>query len=479
MSLISKPWRGTANLVISGLLGLGLIAALVWYGLGRLDRDDPTLDLQPEAQVVGVKAGFTLKAGDRTSGLREVRVTITQDALEKVLLERTFPPGGEGGSEVDLPFTVEPKSLGLKEGKALIKVRARDRSWGNWFQGRTATLDRGVEIDLVPLNLAFLSVSHLLHSGGTGTILYRLNKAAKESGVEVGGHFYQGYPNPKVAKGEYLVLFPVPRESAGADRVELVARPPVGDEVKQTVTLKVKPRKWRQDKLNLSDAFLQKVASTLPAGHPGDPLGNYLEVNREMRKTNHEKIRQVCSHSAPTPMWTGAFQRYLGKPMARFGDKRTYIYQDKAVDQQVHLGEDLANLEHTPVPAANNGVVVLAQPLGIYGNTVIVDHGLGVFSQYSHLSQIDVKAGDKVEKGTVLGRTGATGLAGGDHLHFSMLLQGEFVDPLEWWDPHWLKDQVEKQMAAGAASAEGSQAAVKPAKAGKGKGKSGRGKKRR
>jgi murein DD-endopeptidase MepM/ murein hydrolase activator NlpD len=157
--------------------------------------------------------------------------------------------------------------------------------------------------------------------------------------------------------------------------------------------------------------------------------------------------------------------------MARFGDKRTYIYQGRQVDQQVHLGEDLASLERSPVPAGNRGVVVLAEPLGIYGQTVILDHGLGVFSQYSHLSQIDVKNGDQVDKGAVVGRTGATGLAGGDHLHFSMILQGEFVDPVEWWDPHWHKDQLEGQWArAGAPPPEPPPASA--AKAGKGKAKS-------
>ena len=139
--------------------------------------------------------------------------------------------------------------------------------------------------------------------------------------------------------------------------------------------------------------------------------------------------------------------------MARFGDRRTYLYQGKAVDQQTHLGEDLASLVQSPVNAGNNGVVVFAEPLGIYGQTVILDHGLGVFSSYSHLSQIDVKVGDKVEKGAVLGQTGTTGLAVGDHLHFAINLQGEFVDPLEWWDPHWLKDQVERVWAQAGAAA--------------------------
>jgi murein DD-endopeptidase MepM/ murein hydrolase activator NlpD len=261
--------------------------------------------------------------------------------------------------------------------------------------------------------------------------------------VLMGERLYQGYPNPKGTQNDYVVLFPVPQEASGPSQAELVARPSQGTEVKQGVALKVKPRKWRHDKMNLSDEFLRKVAASLPVSNPADLLGSYLEVNRDLRRQNHDKFRQICSQSNPQPLWSGAFMRFYGKPMARFGDRRTYVYQGKDVDQQVHLGEDLASLVQSPVKAGNDGVVVLAEPLGIYGQTVILDHGLGVFSSYSHMSQIDVKVGDKVEKGGILGKTGTTGLAGGDHLHFSILLQGEFVDPLEWWDPHWLKDQVE------------------------------------
>jgi murein DD-endopeptidase MepM/ murein hydrolase activator NlpD len=462
-------WGGTRSLIFFALLVLGLVAVFLWLGWGRVDQAPPWVKLQPEWEVVGSKTTFTLEAGDQDSGLKEVRVTITQGNLEKVLLRRQFPPGGAAGEKMDLPFTLEPQALGLKEGKARISAKVRDRSWREWFQGRTASLSREVIIDLVPLNLTFISVNHLLHHGGTGIIRYRLNKQAKESGVVIDGRFFAGFPQPGGPQGNYVVLFALPLESPGVVTAELVAKPGAGAPVQQKISLKMKPRRWRQDKMNLSENFLNKVAASFKVPQAVDPLGAYLEVNRELRKTNHERLRQVCSQSKPQPLWSGGFQRYLGKPMARFGDHRTYIFQGRQVDRQVHLGEDLASLVHSPVPAANNGVVVLAEPLGIYGNTVVLDHGLGVFSQYSHLSQIDVKAGEEVKKGAVVGRTGATGLAGGDHLHFSMLLQGEFVDPLEWWDSRWVKVQVEGQWKQAGAPAPAVKAAAAPGKAGKGK----------
>jgi murein DD-endopeptidase MepM/ murein hydrolase activator NlpD len=472
MADIRKVFRGgTGSLIFLALLAFGLVGGLVWLVQGRLDQAPPWVNLQPPGELVGSKTTFTLEAADPDSGLKEARVVITQGNLEKVALNRQFPPGGGPGAKVELAFTLEPQALGLKEGKARISAYVRDRSWREWFQGRTASLSREVTIDLVPLNLAFLSVNHLLHAGGTGVIRYRLNKPARESGVAIDGRFFAGFPQPGGPEGEYVALFALPREAPGPLIAEVVAKPGAGPTVVQRVTLKIKPRRWRHDKMNLSDNFLNKVAADFKVANPRDPLNAYLEVNREMRKANHERVRQVCSQTRPQPLWSGSFQRFLGKPMARFGDRRTYIYQGKPVDNQEHLGEDLASLLQSPVPAANNGVVVLAEPLGIYGETVVVDHGLGVFSMYSHLSQINVKAGDEVKKGAVVGKTGTTGLAGGDHLHFSMVLQGEFVDPLEWWDPHWLKDQLEGQWkkAAALAAPVKAEAAPAPAKAVKGK----------
>jgi len=468
MSLISSPRFGKkAALALRVGLGVAVLAALGWLLFAGQDFGAPVVRLQTPVEVVGVKTPITLEAVDEGSGLSEVKVTFTQDGQEKVVLEKKFPPGGAPGEKVVLPLVLEPKALGFKEGKATLAAQVRNRSWRQMFKGPITALSQEVTIDLVPLNVAFQEMSHLLRAGGTGVIAYRLNKPAKESGVLVGGQFYRGYANPRGGQGEYVVLFPVPQEGPPSLTVELLARPGAGQETKQRVELKIIPRKWRHDKITLQDNFLRKVAATLPGSNPGDLLGNYLEVNREMRRRNHERFRQVCSQSSPTPRWTGAFKRFPGKRMAGFGDRRTYMYQNKLMDQEVHLGVDLASLVNSPVPAANNGVVVLAEPVGIYGNTVMLDHGLGVFSGYSHLSQIDVKVGDQVEKGAVLGKTGTTGLAGGDHLHFDIALQGEFVDPVEWWDAHWLKDQVEKVW--GKAGAAASAEAVVPAKEGPGK----------
>ena len=134
------------------------------------------------------------------------------------------------------------------------------------------------------------------------------------------------------------------------------------------------------------------------------------------------------------------------KVFSNFAETRTYVYDGKTVDTQVHFGFDLASTKHSPVPAANAGQVAFTGPLTIYGNTVIVDHGLGLQTLYAHLSSIDVKVGDAITKGQSLGRTGTTGLATGDHLHFEVLVSGVSVTPIEWWDGKWIRDRVNKPL---------------------------------
>ena len=180
-------------------------------------------------------------------------------------------------------------------------------------------------------------------------------------------------------------------------------------------------------------------------------LPAFLKINGDLRRINADEIARIASSgTSPSRLWSGPFVQ-LGNSQveASFADHRTYFYKGKEVDQQVHLGFDLAVTSNVAVVAANAGTVLNASWLGIYGNCVIIDHGMGVASLYGHLSSFDVKVGDTVTKGQTIGRSGMTGLAGGDHLHFTMLVSGRMVNPVEWWDPHWIAGPRRPQAARG------------------------------
>ena len=212
------------------------------------------------------------------------------------------------------------------------------------------------------------------------------------------------------------------------------------------------PKPPARDRIRLSDAFMARVVPEILRRTPGvsdrgDLLENYLQVNRDLRQTNAEELVELAGSSTPGFLWTEPFLPFPNaQVMSSFADQRTYLYEGRPVDEQTHLGYDLAAVAQAPVPAANRGVVMLARYFGIYGNTVLIDHGMGLSSLYGHLSRIDVAEGDRVEKGGRLGLSGETGLAGGDHLHFAILVGETYVDPLEWWDREWVRTHIEVRL---------------------------------
>ena len=176
---------------------------------------------------------------------------------------------------------------------------------------------------------------------------------------------------------------------------------------------------------------------------------SFQEINTRIRRENEQKIRTVVAETAQGPLFTEAFEQMPDSQVrSAFAERRSYMLDGQQVSESIHYGYDLASLAGAPIPASNAGRVLFADELGIYGNCVILDHGLGLNTLYGHLSHIDVRVGDSVEKGQTLGQSGQTGLAGGDHLHFAMLLRGVYVDPVEWWDPKWVREHALGPLAA-------------------------------
>ena len=186
----------------------------------------------------------------------------------------------------------------------------------------------------------------------------------------------------------------------------------------------------------------------LPQRPPNQSLvDGFLVINRDLRRQAEEAKRRIGATSADKPLWEGPFvQPRNSKVFANFAELRTYVFGGHEIDRQVHFGYDLASTRQSAVPAANKGVVAFVEPLTIYGNTIVIDHGLGLQTLYAHLSSTAVKVGDAVAKGQEIGRTGSTGLAIGDHLHYEVLVNGVSVSPLEWWDAKWIRDRIGKPL---------------------------------
>jgi murein DD-endopeptidase MepM/ murein hydrolase activator NlpD len=301
--------------------------------------------------------------------------------------------------------------------------------------------------------LALVSNFTYVAQGGCEAVVYRVGDTSVRDGVRAGDWFFPGYALPGGAERERFALFAVPYDMDDAAGVRLVASDDVGNEAEASFIDKFFAKPFREDTIELSDRFMERVVPAILQQTPdlaerGDLLQNYLMINGELRARNSQTLIDLSRASVPDFLWRRRFVPMRNaQVMSNFADRRTYLYNGEAVDRQDHLGFDLASTSMAEIQAANDGVVVLARYFGIYGNAVVIDHGYGHQSLYGHLSSVGVEEGQTVERGQAIGRSGATGLAGGDHLHFTMMLQGLSVNPREWWDGHWIHDRLKLKLA--------------------------------
>jgi len=333
----------------------------------------------------------------------------------------------------------------LKEGKATLIVEAVS----NDFRGSKGRAEREVTVVLRPPSLSVDSDQHYLYLGMADVVTFNVSGASTESGVRVGDQKFRSWPMPGGKPG-FFSLFAIPWNSPSGTEPVVYATNAAGNQVTAQMVVQF-PKKeqpvYRTRDLEVSDQFMQKVINELDPNGSGDPVTRFVKVNSEMRRANNQTLHDLRLKTEPRFLWSEPFrQQHNSKVEAHFADVRNYIYQGKKIDQQVHLGYDLSITQHVGVEASNDGKVVYAAPLGIYGNCIVVDHGYGLQSIYGHMSEIAVHEGDLVKRGQVMGKSGMTGMAGGDHIHFSMQLDGVQIDPKEWWDAHWIKDHVAKRM---------------------------------
>jgi murein DD-endopeptidase MepM/ murein hydrolase activator NlpD len=437
--------RRISALGILTILLLGTAIGLIGLNLKRWEATAPEVTFDRDFKYLGRNPVLNMSVSDAGSGLDRVTVRLKQKDKDVVLLDESLSQAPSGS--YDLGKLIAEKS-GLGEGPATLSVTAVDHALLRFFSGNQADVQREFTFDITPPTLEVLTGQHYINQGGSECIVYRVSADVGISGVQAGPHFFQGYPvnpaDPKV----HFALFALAYDQPADTIIQVVARDAAGNEVKAGFWQKVFPKKFRSRDIAIDDNFLRKVVPEILSHSTGikdtgELVKVFVEINSNLRRQNHATITELSKASPGKFLWTGEFLQLSNSQVeSLFADRRTYVYEGQRVDQQDHVGFDLSVVMHYPIEAANDGKVVLAEYFGIYGNTVLVDHGAGLISLYGHMSSIDVKPGQIVKKKEPLGKSGATGLAGGDHLHFGMFLQGVPVDPREWWDAKWIKDHV-------------------------------------
>lgn len=422
------------------LLFLILIIGGAVYIYPHIEWHSPEINIKLDSDDVGIKP-FDVVVSDKGKGLKNVSIVLINESGETVILNKGYPDGVKADT---INVQIDAKKLGIKNGPAELRVTAVDGSRLRFFSGNRTVASRKINLDLTPPAVDLLSTENYINYGGSALVLYKTSPDVVKSGVTIGGYFFPGYKGKFAEDDVYLVFFAYPYNVPAGESIALIAEDGAGNKKSANVPYTLKDIAYRKSNLNISTDFIENVMLPL-SGESGetDYKKIFLKVNSDLRKKNDAKIKEVSAGSKDEILWKGQFHQLTNSQVeANFADERTYIFNEEPIDKQYHLGYDLAVTKRYPIEAANSGIVVYAGELGIYGNTVIIDHGMGVNTLYGHMSTIDVKVGDKVKTNQILGKTGQTGLAAGDHLHYGVYVSGVAVRPVEWWDEKWIKDNV-------------------------------------
>ena len=445
--------RGLLLLIVLGVVGAGV----GWYLAGR--EPGPDIQIVSPQSFVGQAGTLEFTVGAPNGTLSGVSAALEQNGQAIALNPQgTLTGGTQDVQRIAIPIGKQAQPA-LVAGPARLVISA-SRTVFFGLRTATTTVTRDLTVRLEPPRIAVVSLHQFVNLGGAEFVVLRATPDDVTAGVRVGDADYPAFPGSAVGLADPAVrvaFFALRHDQATSTPIAAFARDPAGNQVTTPVEHKPFNKTFVRSRIPIDQRFLDRVVPAIASNTPGlsvdtsSPealLKGFLAINGGLRQKNAATIAALAAQTQPRMLWKEAFQQ-LGNTQveSRFADQRTYFFGDKEIDRQVHLGFDLASVQQAPVLAANTGIVLHADYLGIYGNCVIIDHGLGVQSLYAHLSQMSVKPGAQVEKGQEIGRTGATGLAGGDHLHFTMLLNGTPVNPVEWWDAHWLQDRVFRKIA--------------------------------
>jgi murein DD-endopeptidase MepM/ murein hydrolase activator NlpD len=413
------------------------ILILVAFGFVWFSGKQVNLKLARPVSAIGNDSIISVQAGG-PKGVKSFSASVEQGGQSQTVYHDETR-----SSQTNRVYTFsagKKQAAFLKEGPAKLIVEASS----NDFRGRTSTLSQDIQVVLRPPSIVADGKQHYVNQGGSELVTLDLGGSWTEAGVRVGRYSAGSFPMPGQPENSNsrFSLFPYPWDVSPDTIPVAFVRNIAGTEATTTFWVRVFPKKFRESNIELKDSQLQKVDGELDPEGTGSLIDRFVKLNREMRRANNQQIYDLRTKTENRMLWSGPFEPMKGARESYFADRRSYFYNGKKVDEQVHLGFDLAQTTNMPVLAANSGKVIYADHLGIYGNCVILDHGYSLQTLYGHMSKINVKVGDTIQKGQPMGVSGSTGMAFGDHVHFSMLIAGIQVNPIEWWDEHWIHDRI-------------------------------------
>lgn len=334
-----------------------------------------------------------------------------------------------------------------------LKIEVFDTSKWNFFRGNQITKEIRVNVDRKKPIANVITNSYKLRQGGSAAVVVEVRDENLKD-------LYISFNNeerfeliPFYKKNYYMAIITWPIYFEDFERVNLVAVDAAKNKTIKKVPLYIKSHKTKIDKIKISDSFINKVSKNVlvKSGYdiPDDQVDIFTLSNTELRASNVKTIKDETKKNMNLEKVNRfklkAFRQLRGsKTFANYGERRHYYYDGQHIDEAWHLGMDWASIKKAKIYTTNAGRVVFNDYLGLYGNTVIIDHKYGVATLYAHSSKISVDLDEKVRSGQYIANTGSTGAVFGDHLHFGVLVQGIEVNPKEWMDKYWIRENITK-----------------------------------
>jgi len=384
------------------------------------------------------------------SGIKYYKVTFKDNAKEIVLDEKISPtPQGEVLLTLDAPKL----DMFYKGENVTIIIEATDGSKWNFLNGNAEKTSYELKIDTKsPIANVMANSRYIKRSGSAIAIVKVEDPNLKEAYIDFCGKAIYSL-TPFYKENYYAALIPWDINIGFDDftQVTLVASDKAGNISKTKIPFYIQEFKEKHDDITISDRFIDGVSKNVLAqmgeSTPQNPKDIFIKQNNELRAKNVETIKQIALRYVGKEFVNDfnvkTFKRLPGsRTAAGYGEKRSYFYNGEKIDEAWHLGMDWASIKKASIKTTNSGNIIFKEYLGIYGNTLMIDHGLGLVSLYAHTTNQFVTDGQNVGANTKIATTGISGAVLGDHLHFGVVVQGIEVNPIEWMDRNWIKTRI-------------------------------------
>ena len=439
--------KKSSNLLIS-LLAIIVLGAIVFLFVSPMfEKKPPKIEFKNNGYW-NLKDVLKVTLYD-DSGIKYYKISAVINDKVKVLEEKVLDSAPN-----HLNINIKPPKFDLffKSQTIQLKIEVIDNSKWNFLNGNKAIMQKVLKIDTKKPLISVIANSRYIKRGGSAIAIVKIqDENLVDKYIQFNQNRFELTPFIKPNYYIALLAWDINIKFEDFDMIKLVAYDKAGNKSVEKIPFYIQKLKIKHDNIHITDKFINNVSinvlTKMDKKIPNDPIKIFLAQNKDLRAQNIQTIRKVGIKNIPKDFvddfYIYRFKRLRGsRTAAGFAEYRNYYYKSQKIDEEWHLGLDFASVRQAPIKVSNNGKVIFKDYLGIYGNTIIIDHGLGLCSLYAHTTDQFVNVGDQVKKGQKIATTGITGAVLGDHLHFGILVQGIEVNPIEWMDKNWIKTRI-------------------------------------